>query len=233
MTEEWSFDMNESKLCFKCGETKALEQFSKNRNTKDGLQTQCKACNQAYQQANRERISARDKARRLVDGDKMRAQSRANWAKHRDKRIQYLRNRYAEKRDEYIAYNKARYPLIAERKRANAKAWREANLERYKATLDKWRAENLDKHNENARRRRARLRDAKTGLVTDKDLKRLLSASCAYCGANEDITIDHVVPLARGGDHTIGNFLPACKSCNSRKKDSFITEWRKRESPRT
>jgi 5-methylcytosine-specific restriction endonuclease McrA len=232
MTEEWSFDMNESKPCTKCGEAKAFAEFSKNRNTKDGLQQHCKECNRAYQRANRERISARDKARRLVDGDKMRAQSRANWAKHKDKRIAYMRNRYQERREEYQAYNRARYPEIAERKRANAKAWRKANPERSKQQLDKWRAENLDKHNENARKRRARLRNAKTRTVTAKDLQRLLSAPCAYCGAKENITIDHVVPLARGGDHTIGNFLPACKTCNSRKRDSFIMEWRKRESPR-
>jgi 5-methylcytosine-specific restriction endonuclease McrA len=224
--------LNQSKLCTKCGETKALADFSKNSTTKDGLQKQCKACNRAYQEANRERISARDKARRLVDGDKMRAQSRANWAKHRDKRISYMRNRYQERREEYQTYNRARYPEIAEQKRANAKAWREANPERYKQQLDKWRAKNLEKHNENARKRRARLRNAKTGMVTAKDLERLLSFPCAYCGANENITIDHVVPLARGGDHTIGNFLPACKKCNSRKRDSFIMEWRKRESPR-
>jgi 5-methylcytosine-specific restriction endonuclease McrA len=225
--------MNESKTCTKCKAIKPFADFSKNRNAKDGLQGQCKECNRAYGQKNRERISERNKAERLVRGDELRARSRANYAKHREKRIAYHRKRYVEKHDEYIAYFRARYPLIADRKRAEAKAWRQANPERYKQQMDSWRERNLDKHNENARRRRARLRQAKTGLVRDKDLKRLLSASCAYCGADDDITIDHVVPLARGGDHTIGNFLPACKSCNSRKKDLFITEWRKRESPRT
>ena len=224
--------MTESKPCPKCGETKALAQFSKNRNTKDGLQTHCKACNHAYQQANRERISARDKARRIVDGEKMRAQSRANYAKHREQRLEYGRNRYQQRREEYSAYGKARYSLIAEYKKAKSREWRAANPQRYKEQLDKWRAENLDKHNENARKRRARLRDAKTGTITRKEIQRLLSAPCAYCGVTENITVDHVVPLARGGDHTIGNFLPACKTCNSRKRDSFITEWRKRESPR-
>jgi 5-methylcytosine-specific restriction endonuclease McrA len=225
--------MNQSKTCTKCKAIKPFADFSKNRNTKDGFQGQCKECNRLYQQANRERISTRDKQRRLVDGDKMRAQSRANYAKHRKKRLEYGAKKYKENRHQYLAYDRARYPLIAERKRAQAKAWREANPERYKAQMDSWRERNLDKHNENARKRRARVRNAKTGLITDREIKRLLSAPCAYCGAIREITIDHVVPLARGGDHTIGNFLPACKSCNSRKKDSFITEWRKRESPRT
>ena len=223
--------MKDSKPCTKCGQIKAFADFSKNCNAKDGLQTQCKGCNAAYQKANRLRISARDKARRLVDGDKMRAQSRASWAKHRDKRLAWHREYYEQNKARYAEYHKERYPEVAERKRAVAKEWRKTNPKKYKAAQDDWRLRNLDKHNENARLRRARLRNAKTGLVTRKELKRLLSGFCAYCGATGQLTIDHVIPLARGGDHTIGNFAPACKKCNSTKGDSFIMEWRKREAP--
>lgn len=36
---------------------------------------------------------------------------------------------------------------------------------------------------------------------------------CAYCNALAD-TVDHVVPLARGGRNELGNLVPACKWCN-------------------
>jgi hypothetical protein len=40
---------------------------------------------------------------------------------------------------------------------------------------------------------------------------------CAYCEAPDPKTLDHVVPLSKGGLHTASNVVPACKSCNSRK----------------
>lgn len=40
---------------------------------------------------------------------------------------------------------------------------------------------------------------------------------CAYCGTDGPMTMDHVVPLSRGGHHVAGNVVPACRSCNSAK----------------
>jgi len=44
---------------------------------------------------------------------------------------------------------------------------------------------------------------------------------CHYCEkrfAAKDLTMDHVIPLARGGTSTPGNIVPACRSCNQDKK---------------
>lgn len=41
--------------------------------------------------------------------------------------------------------------------------------------------------------------------------------------------MDHVVPLSRGGRHSIGNILPACESCNLSKHASYLVEWRRRQ----
>ncbi|CAI2717684.1 HNH endonuclease [Nitrospina watsonii] len=44
---------------------------------------------------------------------------------------------------------------------------------------------------------------------------------CHYCGetfAKKDLTMDHLLPLARGGKSTKGNVVVACKPCNSEKK---------------
>ncbi len=54
----------------------------------------------------------------------------------------------------------------------------------------------------------------------------LYSHRCAYCGAEDcELTVDHVVPISRGGDHDIDNVVPACGSCNSSKGDQILTEW--------
>lgn len=65
-------------------------------------------------------------------------------------------------------------------------------------------------------------------VVSDRDLRRLrqrFGGSCAYCDAPAN-TVDHVLPIARGGRHAIGNLLPACKSCNSQKHVRLLAEWR-------
>ncbi|MCX8070962.1 MAG: HNH endonuclease [Candidatus Binatia bacterium] len=44
---------------------------------------------------------------------------------------------------------------------------------------------------------------------------------CHYCGRKfppQELTMDHLVPLARGGRSTKGNLVPACKECNTKKK---------------
>ena len=44
---------------------------------------------------------------------------------------------------------------------------------------------------------------------------------CHYCGKKfpaSELTMDHVVPLSRGGRSTKGNIVPCCKNCNNGKK---------------
>ena len=52
--------------------------------------------------------------------------------------------------------------------------------------------------------------------------KRRRSAGvCHYCGRQvgaRALTMDHVVPLSRGGRSNKGNLVPACKECNNKKK---------------
>lgn len=40
---------------------------------------------------------------------------------------------------------------------------------------------------------------------------------CAYCGAKNDLTLDHVIPKSKGGKSNWTNLVAACKRCNSRK----------------
>ena len=58
--------------------------------------------------------------------------------------------------------------------------------------------------------------------------RRVSQGICYYCGRQVDpreLTMDHVVPLARGGKSTKGNCVPACKDCNNKKKYLVPVEW--------
>lgn len=51
---------------------------------------------------------------------------------------------------------------------------------------------------------------------------------CYYCGkkvGRTSLTMDHIVPLSRGGKSKKGNIVAACKECNNRKKYLLPIEW--------
>ena len=57
---------------------------------------------------------------------------------------------------------------------------------------------------------------------------RIARGVCHYCGGMfppDELTMDHLVPLVRGGKSTRGNVVPACKECNTRKKYLLPIEW--------
>jgi 5-methylcytosine-specific restriction enzyme A len=51
---------------------------------------------------------------------------------------------------------------------------------------------------------------------------------CRGCGATQELTIDHIVPLAKGGTDDLSNLQTLCRSCNSRKQDQFDSRFRQR-----
>jgi 5-methylcytosine-specific restriction endonuclease McrA len=53
----------------------------------------------------------------------------------------------------------------------------------------------------------------------------LHAGCCIYCGEQKPLTRDHNIPLSRGGTDDIGNILPACLSCNSRKQTRTAQEF--------
>ena len=50
---------------------------------------------------------------------------------------------------------------------------------------------------------------------------RIATGICYYCGmkvAPKELTLDHLVPVSRGGKSTKTNCVPACKSCNKDRR---------------
>ena len=57
---------------------------------------------------------------------------------------------------------------------------------------------------------------------------RLAKGVCHWCGGTfppEELSMDHIVPVIRGGKSTRGNVVPSCKECNNRKKHLLPVEW--------
>ena len=84
-------------------------------------------------------------------------------------------------------------------------------------------AYDLDEQRIKAERRKARELRA-----TQWWKRRLAKGVCHYCGCSTppgELTMDHIVPIARGGRSTKGNLVPACKQCNNMKKQLLPMEW--------
>jgi 5-methylcytosine-specific restriction endonuclease McrA len=57
---------------------------------------------------------------------------------------------------------------------------------------------------------------------------RIAKGLCHYCGRTfppAELTMDHIIPIARGGKSVRNNLVPCCKECNSRKKYLLPMEW--------
>jgi 5-methylcytosine-specific restriction enzyme A len=57
---------------------------------------------------------------------------------------------------------------------------------------------------------------------------RCAKGKCQYCGRAVlpgELTMDHIVPLIRGGKSTKGNIVACCKTCNNHKKYLLPMEW--------
>jgi 5-methylcytosine-specific restriction endonuclease McrA len=77
---------------------------------------------------------------------------------------------------------------------------------------------------EEIRRERAKARDLRASQWWKR---KRATGICHYCGGKftpQELTMDHLVPLVRGGRSTKGNLVPACKPCNDSKKHKLVFE---------
>jgi len=124
-----------------------------------------------------------------------------------------------------------------------AQKWRSRNQDRWDSYMQTWRLDNKNRIRENKidwrnrnrktlheqlHRRRVRLQKGSIFAISKKDLKKLYSSNCVNCGTHENISLDHIIPISRGGRHSVGNLQAMCRSCNSSKRDKLMVEFRAR-----
>ncbi len=139
----------------------------------------------------------------------------------RDERLAKRRANETEK-----AYNREK---AKEKRRQNHNAVRATEREKrraaYAANPEKYRAKSV----RDAHRRRARLAGCDVRVVTQRDIDRQACrqrGECWWCGEAKPLTIDHNIPIAKGGRHAVGNIVMACESCNKGRCDVLPIDWR-------
>jgi 5-methylcytosine-specific restriction endonuclease McrA len=106
--------------------------------------------------------------------------------------------------------------------------WYHKNKEKAHAWLRRWRntAEGRVRVRLLNAKRRA-LEKAQYAKIEPKEILALMKQynACFYCGKAGNLSLDHVIPLSKGGLNHHSNLVLACHSCNSSKKNKSLDAW--------
>lgn len=135
----------------------------------------------------------------------------------------YFRAYYQAHREEIKASANRCYKEHGEEVRARVREYQRADPEANRQRAVQWHKDNRVRYNNYQRARRHKKR-SNGGSFTVEEWLELCAAFdflCACCGAPEQ-TVDHVVPVLKGGSSNIGNIQPLCRRCNSSKGTKTI-----------
>ncbi len=222
------------KRCTKCGIEKASECFAKNRSAKDGLVVRCRVCRKASDAAYRATPEGKAKCKAANAAwyatPEGRAKKKAYVTAYKDS---------PEGRAKLKVYSSIWYTAWYATPEGKAKA--KATAAAYLATPEgnakakaaktiylatpEGNAKNLAK----SAKHRSRKLNAPGPHHTAKqwvDKRAEYDQRCAYCFRKpKRLTLDHVVPLSKGGSNAISNCVPACATCNSSKGPKDLRVW--------
>lgn len=207
-----------TKTCPKCGEGKPLDEFYSNG--RGGYRADCKPCHRAD-------AVVRMRAYRLADPAAYRASRvqyrAANLEKARDRDRRYTAAHTEANRERAKAWGRAN-PTRAHQR---VKNWVEQNPEQRRRNSSKHRRANLATYAAHRQTRRTRQRAAFVEFVDHPTVFERDGWICGLCGGPvdrglraphpESPSLDHVLPITAGGEHSYQNVQLAHFGCNSRK----------------
>jgi len=195
------------KTCSKCHVTKPCAEFFRHRWFKNGYRAECKQCSAHTTQQCILRHKQTDEI---------------GW---RTRQRQLAREWYSKNAYRYKGYYQKHRDTINRRRRLMPYEKKQHRLKRGRI----WHSQKMQndaqyrrRHNARANvrwhQRRALIRNAGSYTLQEwQDLCQKYEFKCLCCGQVKPLTVDHVMPLSKGGLNTIDNIQPLCKLCNCRK----------------
>lgn len=194
------------------------------KNNPDGS----KAIKKRYRDTHKEEIAANIQEARETDPDRFKKNSQRSYYKNRKDILE----RQSEYRKQYpdrikTAYRKHR-ETFRERMNEQRRQWYTEHKSVHNQRVRNWASRNPRKRLSYVHTRRAR-RLENGGRYTSEQwemLKQQYGYKCLCCGETKPLTVDHVIPIARGGSNDISNIQPLCIRCN-KSKATKSTDYRK------
>lgn len=210
------------KQCVLCNRVLALACFSRAKLMRDKLSNRCKKCHAAYERARRLAKGVVKSLKRLRDPkhitlglkecfqcDKLSPLEDFSPCDRGYGGVAAYCRECQNKRSRHSRADGSHAEYI--------KKWRQGN--------QKWRMQ----HAGHQARRRAQKQKSDTGLVTTAFILGLYSTThCFYCDKFTEVinrTMDHMIPLSRGGLHDPLNLVMACGRCNFSKHSMTAEEY--------
>ena len=211
------------KRCSKCGEWKVAStvNFYKKKDGKYGLNSRCKKCSAEYKKQHYEN-----------NKDKILEYKKQYYGNNKDKILEYKKQYYENNKDKLTEQHKQYYENNKDKILEHSKQYRENNKDKiaeYFAT-----PQGQASRFNNSVKRRLREQSQGKGITKEQWLEcmKFFGFRCAYSGQvlSKDIrSLDHIVPLNKGGEHEIFNLAPMYRPYNSSKQDKDLLEWYKEQ----
>ena len=150
--------------------------------------------------------------------DDLRRRAREKYWEHRQERIEYSREYRKANKEKISAYN--RFYNNTNKEKITEK--RKQSYIKHKETRNKEVSEYKRTHKEQIcfyeRNRRFRKKQGgNLSLHEWESVMEFYGRVCLCCGATDNLTVDHVIPLKLGGENSVNNVQPLCNICNSKK----------------
>lgn len=201
------------KACTVCAQVLFLSAFSTDKRATDGRQSKCMACHRRYVLELRAR-----------DPEATKAADHRTYERNREARNQQSRDYYTTNRDAILISMHDYYAANRDRCAEANRRWAEENAEAVAAYKAQWCQDNPERVRDYGHRKRARKREAWVAPVSIRDLFDRDGGKCQICKwrVKWDLaypdpmskSVDHIVPLSRGGTHEPKNCQLAHLRCN-------------------
>ncbi|MCQ8831765.1 HNH endonuclease [Streptomyces malaysiensis] len=139
-----------------------------------------------------------------------RENARARYAQNREREVDRVKDYWRRNPEVRDRISKGRNPEMS-------KAYYLANRDRIAELQHAWYEANKFTVTQRSRLRRARY--AAGDLTQDEwfEIVEQHGGVCLACGSPDQLTVDHIIPLSQGGEHTADNVQPLCSTCNKSK----------------
>lgn len=211
------------KRCSSCNQSKPTSEFFRASCCKDGLRGECKTCvaskQRVYNEANAKQIAERKKSVYRADGAEIerKLKKAAYYSANRERIKAKSRSRNTEK----AAQISARRKFFRVKLNAQASEWRNANRDSVRRNCNAWYSANKDRLKPGRKAAKAHRRLA--GKIQAGFVERLMvmqKGKCACCRTSikgKPYHLDHIMPIAKGGDNSNANLQLLCPTCNLTK----------------